>query len=357
MKGIRVLVIDDSAFMRKMISDILNKDPRISVIGTARNGEDGLKKIKELKPDVVTLDVEMPVMDGLACLQTIMKENPLPVVMLSSLTAQGADSTVKAMEYGAVDFIEKPSGSISLDIQNIQEEIIYKVYESSKANIKEVAKPLQQPSISRTIPLVPKEKKPLQRPSAKKIIAIGTSTGGPRALQKVLTTLPEDLPAPIVIVQHMPKGFTKSLATRLDSLSQIKVKEAEDGEILQKGTAYIAPGDYHMVFKPIGMSLAIQLNQDQPRLGHRPSVDVMFESISKLVNYETYVVVMTGMGSDGAKGLVQIKNHLQHVKAIAESSESSVVYGMPKAAVQTNQVDEIVHVNDISYTLVNMISG
>ncbi|KGX88619.1 protein-glutamate methylesterase/protein-glutamine glutaminase [Pontibacillus marinus] len=353
MKGIRVLVIDDSAFMRKMITDILDEDSRLTVIGTARNGEDGLRKIRELSPDVVTLDIEMPIMDGLDCLQQIMKDTPLPVVMLSSLTAQGAESTMKAMEYGAIDFIQKPSGAISLDIETIQEEITKKVFEAANVNVERLI--TQHKEETSTIPFTPKKTKLLQQKSLKKLIAIGASTGGPRALQKVLMQLPEDLPAPVLIVQHMPQGFTKSLANRLNTLCQVHVKEAENGEVLQKGTVYIAPGDFHMTVRKVGMSLAIQLSQTPERLGHRPSVDVMFESLLGLNNYETYAIVLTGMGSDGARGLEMLKKKSEHVVALAESSESSVVYGMPKAAFQTNQVDHVVHLNDVTNTVMKLI--
>ncbi len=353
MRGIRVLVIDDSAFMRKMISDILEKDTRLTVIGTARNGEDGLRKIRELSPDVVTLDIEMPIMDGLECLQNIMSNNPLPVVMLSSLTAEGAASTIKAMEYGAIDFIQKPSGAISLDIETIKEEITDKVYGASNVNVEQVIDDRQEKT--ETIPYTPKKTALRQQKSLKKLIAIGTSTGGPRALQKVLMQLPEDLPAPVLIVQHMPQGFTKSLANRLNTLCQVQVKEAENGEVLQKGTVYVAPGDFHMTVRSVGMSLAIQLSQTPYRLGHRPSVDVMFESLQGLANYETYAIVLTGMGSDGAKGLETLKAGVNSVISIAESSESSVVYGMPKAAFQTNKVDYIVHLNEVSNTVMKLI--
>lgn len=352
MDQVRVLVVDDSAFMRKMISDILEKDPRITVVGTGRNGEDGIKKIKQLSPDVVTLDVEMPVMDGLTAVKWIMDEHPLPVVMLSSLTHDGAESTVMAMQYGAVDVIAKPSGPISLDIDKIQVEIINKVYQSSKANIKQIT---NNTPVSQSIIHIEQKHRSSKTQQLKKIVAIGTSTGGPRALQNVLTKLPADFPAPIVIVQHMPPGFTKSLADRLNSLSEITVKEAEDGELLQKGTAYIAPGNYHMSLRKVGLSLAVVLDQTETRNGHRPSVDVLFESLSTLDNYEKIGVIMTGMGADGSNGLVAIKSKSTHATFIAESSESAVVYGMPKAAVRTNLVDHEVHLDNISHMIIKSI--
>ncbi|MYL33162.1 chemotaxis-specific protein-glutamate methyltransferase CheB [Pontibacillus yanchengensis] len=354
MINIRVLIIDDSAFMRKMIKDILEHDTRFTVVGTARNGEDGLQKIKQLQPDVVTLDIEMPKMDGLTCLQHIMKENPLPVVMLSSLTHDGAESTIKAMEYGAVDFIEKPSGSISLDIEVKKDEIIQKVYESFKANLQEVQTDALEYEDIPTIPYEPPSRLLMEK-NLKKIVAIGTSTGGPRALQQVITKLPADIPAPILIVQHMPSGFTKSLAKRLNVLSEIEVKEAENGEILRKGVAYIAPGNYHLKVQRVGLSLAIKLDQSDTRNGHRPSVDTMLESLAVLINYQAYAVIMTGMGSDGSEGLRYLKSRAQQTIAITESSESAIVYGMPKAAVLTNKVEHIVHLKDISYTLVSVM--
>ncbi|MFC7061191.1 protein-glutamate methylesterase/protein-glutamine glutaminase [Halobacillus seohaensis] len=348
MKNVKVLVVDDSAFMRKVLSDILNNDPRIDVVGTARNGEDGVSKAIELEPDVVTLDIEMPKMNGLEALERLMKEKPMPVVMVSSLTSEGAESTVQAITLGAVDFILKPSGSISLDINKMEHVIVRKIIIASKAN---VLKSLSSNKNSNVNPV------PLRTESTNKktVVAVGTSTGGPRALQAVLTTLPKDLGVPVVIVQHMPKGFTQSLANRLNQLSEITVKEAEHGEPLTKGIAYIAPGDYHMgiVVEEAG-DLKIELEQSPPQSGHRPSVNHLYQSLSTLDLY-TIAVVMTGMGADGTEGLIQLKNQESSTYVIAESEETSIVFGMPRAVITSKLANEVVPVDKISESILKAI--
>lgn len=363
---IKVLVVDDSAFMRKLISDFLSEQPEIEIIGTARNGEDALKKWKALNPDVITLDVEMPVLNGLAVLKTIMQEKPTPVVMLSSTTKEGAETTFHAIQAGAVDFIAKPSGSISIDLHKIKTDLIEKVISASKANLSGMKALGEKKGESFERNVKTSSEKGLKSSSAfigpvkqldssnKKIICIGTSTGGPRALQQVITQLPNDINAPILIVQHMPAGFTKSLANRLDSLSRITVKEAEDGELIQKGTAYIAPGGMHLEVRSVGTSLAVSLTQAEPCNGHRPSVDVMFESLSAIGNLDKVAVIMTGMGSDGAKGLVKLKKS-GTVKAIAESRDTSIVFGMPKSAIATNLVDEVTNLENIAESIMKYI--
>ena len=354
----RLLIVDDSAFMRKMISDFFVYHPNICVVGTARNGKDAIKKIQLLKPDVVTMDVEMPEMNGLEALKVIMKECPVPVVMLSSTTKNGTKITLEAMASGAVDFIAKPSGPISLDIETIQDEIIRIVENAvtvhvSKLRHAEHSVELKATKSKNPVGKIPThlttEKCEVSRKShSKKMVLIGTSTGGPRALQEVITRLPEDIPAPILIVQHMPAGFTKSLANRLDHLSKITVKEAEQGDLLQDGVAYIAPGGFHMRIRKIGMSYGIELdNLEPPRGGHRPSVDVLFEDNSNYNDFDKIAVIMTGMGSDGTKGLKALKSK-GNVIAIAESANTSVVYGMPKSAYATGLVDEVVDVDDIA---------
>jgi len=366
MAKIKVLIVDDSAFMRKLINDFLSEHPEIEVVGTARNGEDAIKKWRSFRPDVLTLDVEMPIMNGLDVLKVVMMEQPIPVVMLSSTTKEGADTTLQAIQAGAVDFVAKPSGSISLDLHKVKKELIEKVLSASKANLPKI-KMNHQEKISSSKKendrFVTSEKTVLEKLSipgskrdgnARKIVCIGTSTGGPRALQQVLTSLPKNFGAPILVVQHMPAGFTKSLANRLDSLSEIKVKEAEDGELLQKGTAYIAPGGWHLEVKSVGTSLAVSLGKSAPRNGHRPSVDVLFESVSSLKNVSKVSVIMTGMGSDGAKGLIEMKKK-GFVKAIAESQETSIVFGMPKSAIATNMVDEVANVEKIAESIMNYI--
>lgn len=345
MQPIRVLIIEDSAFMRKMISEILTSDKRIQVVGTARNGEDGLKKIKTLSPDVVTLDIEMPIMDGITTLEKIMETDPLPVVMLSSQTSKGAEKTILAISIGAVDFVTKPSGAISLDIEKVKDEIVSKVVMASQTQVKN-APTVNNHSIQ---PVRPQS-------YSDTIVAIGTSTGGPRALQQVLMALPASFPAPILIVQHMPPNFTRSLAERLNTLAKIEVKEAVHAEVLQKGIAYIAPGDYHMHVHNVGTSLALELTKDKPQNGHRPSVDVLFNAISNLKNINKICAVLTGMGKDGAKGVKQVKALDKESIILAEAEESSVVYGMPAAAVETKCVDHIVHLNEVGNTINRLVN-
>ncbi len=353
----KVLVVDDSAFMRKLISDFLSASDQLEVIGIARNGEDAIAKINKLRPDVVTLDVEMPKMNGIEALRRIMQECPLPVVMLSSTTKEGAEETVTAMELGAVDFIAKPSGTISLDLHKVQGEIVEKVVAASKVNIKKMTKVYRkrteeiEPNHSVINANQPKVFDRQWKVNSSKIILIGTSTGGPRALQQVLTELPHDLDAPVVVVQHMPPGFTRSLADRLDGQSAIKVKEAEHDETLQKGTAYIAPGGFHTRVKDLGSHLSFQLTKEEaPRNGHRPSVDTLFESASLIRNYAKIAVIMTGMGSDGSEGLIKLKEYGE-VKAIAEAKETCIVFGMPKSAIATKLVDSVENIGDISHSI------
>src|SRR5690625_154799 len=333
---IRVLVVDDSAFMRKIIGDILESDPRIKVIDKARNGKDALEKIKSLSPDVVTLDIEMPIMDGLTTLEKIMSDSPLPVLMISSSTTEGADKTLQAMSIGAIDFISKPSGPISLDIHKIKDEIIEKVITAAQANVKGKRR--------KTLLNVVNTFKPKHKQT---IVAIGASTGGPRALQEILTYFTADFQASFLIVQHMPAGFTRSLAERLNSLTNYLVKEAEHGEIIQPNTAYIAPGDYHMQIKHVGHSCKIQLTRDKPVHKHRPSVDTLFESVAKLQQINKLGIILTGMGRDGAAGVEAIKQKDRHSIIIAESKETAIVYGMPKAAVNTKHVDKIIPLDQI----------
>ncbi|MFG6148894.1 protein-glutamate methylesterase/protein-glutamine glutaminase [Halobacillus sp. B23F22_1] len=342
MEPIKILIVDDSAFMRKMLSDILNRDRRIQVIGTARNGEDGLQKASNLEPDVITLDVEMPKMDGLTALVNLMKIKPIPVVMVSSLTSEGADSTIKAMTLGAVDFISKPSGSISLDIHKIGPSIVRKVLTASKAKL-----PKERHMVHKQMSVEAKFTTTKAFNTPNKIVAIGTSTGGPRALQTVLASLPEGLNWPIVVVQHMPKGFTKSLARRLHALSRITVKEAEDGEVLQNGTAYIAPGDEHIGIELRNNELVVDLKRSEPIMGHRPSVNYLFQSLSQL-KISTLAIIMTGMGADGTEGLIQLKKRNTDTYVIAEAEETSIVFGMPKAVIKSKLADEVIPVDKIS---------
>ncbi|MGC8229776.1 protein-glutamate methylesterase/protein-glutamine glutaminase [Pseudobacillus badius] len=361
MRGKKVVVVDDSAFMRKLITEFLSSHPELEVVATARNGKDAIEKIKKFQPAVITMDVEMPEMDGLDALGYIMEHMPTPIVMLSSLTGAGVETTLRAMEKGAVDFVKKPSGTISLDLHRIKDELIEKVLAASKANLRPVIA-ADYPASTHTSTLRTPEKRSLaaagasvrKRKSNRSLVVIGTSTGGPRALQKVLTQLPKDLEAAVLVVQHMPPGFTKSLAQRLDSLSAIHVKEAEDKETLRNGTAYICPGNFHLKVKEQGMTLAVNLDQSPPVNGHRPAVDVMFESVSEVTGFDKVAVIMTGMGADGANGLIKLKE-TGNVHAIAESEESCVVFGMPRAAIATRLVDCTVPVEHIAQKILEYI--
>ncbi|MCF6410587.1 protein-glutamate methylesterase/protein-glutamine glutaminase [Pseudalkalibacillus salsuginis] len=349
MNQIKVLVVDDSAFMRKVISDLLSGDPSILVVGSARNGEDALRKIPQLTPDVVTLDVDMPVMDGLTTLKKIMEHFAIPVIMLSSVTKAGAAQTIESIQAGAVDFIPKPSGAISLDIHKVQEELLRKVKVASEVKIKD--------HLAEKKPIARYTKEPMEKGLTKKhkIIAIGTSTGGPKALVEVISNLPDSINVPVLIVQHMPVGFTKSLAERLNKLSSLSVMEAVSGEPLMNNTVYIAPGGYHLKAVHGKNGVVIELDDDTPpNRGHRPSVDEMFYSLSRLKDYQKIAVIMTGMGSDGTEGLLALKKEADTI-AIAESEESCVVYGMPRSAIATQKVDEIVHVTEISERIVRYL--
>lgn len=355
MSKIRVLVVDDSAFMRKVISDIINKDNDLELIGTARNGKDALKKLKVLNPDVITLDVEMPEMNGLEALEEIMSIKPIPIIMLSSLTKKGAEITIQALAKGAVDFVQKPGGTISLNLFEVEKELTTKIKLAYKANIKEVSEEIivSKPQISPISPKLQGRKLPFP------LLLIGTSTGGPKALHKIFESFKQPLNAAILIVQHMPAGFTKSLAQRLNSLSIINVKEGEDGEKIQPGNAYIAPGNYQMEVKLDGYKNEPYLHIHQGPLvtGHRPSVDALFKSVAGLGICNVVAVIMTGMGHDGRDGMKELKANGSIT--IAEAEETCIVYGMPKAAIETGCVDKIVplyHIHDQIIKSINLIS-
>lgn len=372
----KALVVDDSAFMRKLISDFLSSHPKIEVIGTARNGQDAIEKVLALKPDVVTMDIEMPLMNGLEALQEIMAKHPVPVVMLSSTTEIGAENTMLAMAYGAVDFIAKPGGAISLNLHEVRDEIVEKVISASEVRLSTLTRKTSSPLVAK--PNIPKtviKSTPLHREASthsdnyfrmpdvkvpktgKTFVIIGTSTGGPRALQEVLTQLPESIGVPILVVQHMPPGFTKSLADRLNSLCSIQVKEAEHGELLDNGTAYIAPGGKHLKMVKKGVSYYAQLDDlESPRMGHRPSVDVLLESAATCADVNYVTVIMTGMGNDGTRGMEVLRRKGRTV-TIAESANTSIVYGMPKAIKEAGFADRIVDLQDISDSILEIIKA
>ncbi len=355
--------------MRKLISDMLNKHPMMEVIGIARNGKDAVGKVRDLQPDVITMDIEMPVMNGLEALKFIMDQMPIPVVILSSTTKHNTENAVLAIEYGAVDVIAKPGGAISLNLHEIEKEIVEKVFAASNVVIQTLTRqitPIQKrhtattgrqniENESRKAPIIPVKTVNIPKKKtliAKKFVIIGTSTGGPRALQEVITRFPAEFPYPILIVQHMPPGFTKSLAERLNGLSEITVKEAEHGEPIENGTAYIAPGGLHLKFEKFGMGYQVVLDGDEaPRSGHRPAVNVLLESASTHKELEYITAIMTGMGYDGKEGMELLRASCKTI-TIAESKNTSVVYGMPKAIIDAGLCDEIKDVQQIAKAII-----
>jgi two-component system chemotaxis response regulator CheB len=342
----RVLVVDDSALMRRVICNLLEDDKGIEVVGTAKDGLDAIKKIEELKPEVVTLDVQMPKLDGLQTLGYIMAECPVPCVMLSAYTPKGADITLRALEYGATDFVLKPSGAISLNLDHVQEELVQKVKVARGIDLRRL------PFIHNESALDPKRiavEGRQSRRARRAGVVIGCSTGGPRALSQVLPGLPADFPVPVLVAQHMSAGFTRSLAARLDRESAITVKEAEDGEDLNTGTVYLAPGDWHMEVIAAGTGARISLNQKPPVLGVRPSVDMLFTSAAAAFGSECLGVILTGMGHDGAKGVRALKEARGSI--LAQDEASSVVFGMPRAARDTGLVDEVVALQGIAQAI------
>lgn len=384
------MIADDSAFMRKVLSDLFRKQPDFEVIGTAADGKDTVTKTKALKPDLVTLDVNMPVMDGIAALAVIMRECPTPVVMISSMTQKGTDATVKALSLGAIDFISKIGGSIS-KIDAIEDDILEKCRTAAGARIHRTdasaqsertqkqgppvmrridlpqrsggKEPTPQPESTITFakrqnPLLQRRAKSAESTSAKpgsgsrKLVVIGTSTGGPQALQQVITRLPGNLPCGVVVVQHMPPGFTKSLAERLDAISDISVKEAENDDVIQPSHVYIAPGNYHLRVAQNGAGRKIRLSQEPPVGNHRPAVDVMYDSVASM-GHDIVAVIMTGMGCDGCAGMKKIK--AQGGYSIAQNEETSVVYGMPKAVVDAGLADEVRPLGDIARAIVEAV--
>jgi len=348
---IRVLVVDDSAFMRKSLSMLIESDPNIEVIGTAVDGLDGLNKVKNLRPDIITLDIEMPKMDGLTALKHIMKQSPTPVLMVSSLTKEGAESTLKALELGAVDFIPKASSFVSVAIADIKEDLIKKI--KTFARKKKVISRVNNPSSRINKPVsnvgTTNGNKPL--PAMKyNALAMGISTGGPISLQKIVPVLSKNISVPVFIVQHMPPKFTASLAQRLNSMSSLEVKEAENNEVVRKGVVYIAKGGFHMIVKKAGVNIVIETTEMPKEHLHKPSVDVLFDSIEKVYGKNTLSVIMTGMGKDGLEGVKKIKSVGGH--CIAQDENSCVVYGMPRAIVENGLADTIAPLEEIP-TIIN----
>ncbi|QUW68139.1 chemotaxis response regulator protein-glutamate methylesterase [Pseudomonas synxantha] len=371
--AVKVLVVDDSGFFRRRVSEILSADPTIQVVGTATNGKEAIDQAIALKPDVITMDYEMPMMDGITAVRHIMQRCPTPVLMFSSLTHEGARVTLDALDAGAVDFLPKNFEDISRNPDKVKQMLCEKVHSISRSNRRSLfsapapapapapvaaaptssfARPAPAPVVRPAVAPVraaatPSTHSPAPKRKAYKLVAIGTSTGGPVALQRVLTQLPANFPAPIVLVQHMPAAFTKAFAERLDKLCRITVKEAEDGDILRPGLALLAPGGKQMMVDGRG---AIKILPGDERLNYKPCVDITFGSAAKSYGDKVLAVVLTGMGADGREGARLLK---QGGSAIwAQDEASCVIYGMPMAIVKADLADAVYSLDDIGKHLV-----
>lgn len=349
-KKIRVLVVDDSAFMRQVIGDILSGENLIEVVGRARNGQEALKMLHSLQPDVITLDMEMPGMNGLEVLKEVMAKRPTPVVMVSSLTQEGADITMQALDAGAVDFVPKPSGTISLDMNTVGGELCQKVLGAGNATVKRLGHAEIARAAARTHPF--QKRCELRRRA--EMLVIAASTGGPMALQELLPTLSASFPIPILIVQHMPPGFTSSFAKRLDERSKITVVEGYDWLPARRGVAVIAPGGYHMLVERHGADIVCRLSGAPPVRSVRPAADVLFNSVADVVGGNVVVLVLTGMGRDGMDGARAL--HDKGASVIAQSKETCVVYGMPGSVVDSGLADFILPLYEIGAELERLVS-
>ncbi len=353
---IRVLIADDSALMRREIKRIIESDPDLEVIAAARNGQDALEKTIELQPDVVALDINMPVMDGLTALQRIMMQAPRPVVMISSLTQEGARITYEALELGAVDFVGKPDGTISLNIDKVAHDIIYKIKAAARSNRSRLRLRRQKlPLVSRKESFAVSRRR-TPKSDFDKIVVIGQSTGGPNTIMDILPLIPEDFEAPILLVQHMPGTFTPSFAQRLDKNCAIRVKEAQSGDIIKPGWGYLAPGDIHMTIAPRGMGnpgFIIRLSKTPSDTLHMPSVDVTMMSVVKYLGNQTIGVLLTGMGDDGADAMVHIRR--AGGRTIAESEETAVVFGMPREAIARGGAEFVLPSYSIAEKIIELV--
>lgn len=352
--AVKVLVVDDSGFFRRRVSEILSADPNIQVIGTATNGREAIDQALALKPDVITMDYEMPMMDGITAVRHIMQRCPTPVLMFSSLTHEGARVTLDALDAGAVDYLPKNFEDISRNPEKVKQLLCEKVHSIARSNRRHYGgAPAAAVTASPTASVAPapssaplRPAAPSAAPAAKrrayKLVAIGTSTGGPVALQRVLTQLPANFPAPLVLIQHMPAAFTKAFAERLDKLCRISVKEAEDGDLLRPGLALLAPGGKQMMIDGRG---AVKILPGDERLNYKPCVDITFGSAAKSFGDKVLAVVLTGMGADGREGARLLKQGGSQVWAQDEAS--CVIYGMPMAIVKANLADAVYSLDDI----------
>ncbi|MFA5073243.1 MAG: chemotaxis response regulator protein-glutamate methylesterase [Nitrospirota bacterium] len=349
--AINVLIVDDSAFMRNALTNMLSADPEIKVIAVARDGIEAVEKAAKLKPDVITMDVEMPRMDGIEALQLIMEQTPIPVIMVSSLTSEGAHVTLEALDHGAVDFIPKNLSELSINIVKIKEMLIEKVKQISRSRVSKIPRSRTLTQTSEYMPkVIPVRATGERRVS---VVAIGTSTGGPRAVQEIIPRLPGDFPVPIVIVQHMPPNFTGPFADRLNDISQITVKEAHEGAILQAGVALVAPGRGHMrVIRP-RIETMVTISENREEFIYRPSVDYLMHSIAEFFPGRALAVILTGMGNDGLKGITDVKKSGGRI--FAQNEETCVVYGMPRAVVEAGIADKILPIEEMAGEIINAV--
>lgn len=343
---LKVLIVDDSALMRQLLTQIISSDPELEVVGTAGDPYVARDKIKALNPDVLTLDIEMPRMDGLTFLEKLMRGHPMPVVMISSLTGKGADTTLRALGLGAIDYVSKPALDVSSGTIEHADEIVAKVKLAARAKIR------------RGIPPVAPTKEPsghtFRFSATHKIVAIGASTGGTEALKEILSPLPADFPG-IVLVQHMPETFTRQFAARLDSLCKIRVTEARDGDRILPGHALLAPGGHQMAVVVRGMEYSVHVYRGERVNRHLPSVDVLFSSCARSMGKNAIGVLLTGMGADGAKGMLEMKQ--ASAFTIAQDESTSVVFGMPREAILLEAVDQVLPLNQIPGVLLQKLGG
>lgn len=343
-KKITVLIVDDSALVRQLLTDMISQDPEMEVAGVARDGVEAIKMTQELDPDVVTMDIHMPEMDGLTALEYIMKKSPRPVVMLSALVKKGAAPTLRALELGAVDFIAKPS-QFPTSVNEVREDVLDKIKAAARSRAKEIWE--------RTRKVKPPKRVKVRREGARggRLVVMGASAGGPRALAEIIPTLPEDLPASLVIVQHMPEPFTGSFAERLNSKARIEVREAVNGEELEEGLGLVVPGGQDMVFEKIGGgNVRTKLLPTVARHGASPVIDVTMESAAQVYGERSVGVLLSGMGSDGAMGLGMIRD--AGGETIAQNEETCLVFGMPKAAIERKLVNEVLPLEKIAEAVV-----
>ncbi len=351
--AVRILVVDDSGFFRRRVTEMLESDSRLEVIGSANNGREAVDQVAKLRPDVVTMDIEMPEMDGITATRRLMATTPVPIIMFSSLTTEGAKATLDALDAGALDFLPKRFEDISSDRDEARKLLCNSVFALSKMPVRKII-PVPHKKVAPKPEVSEKEstiKKPVTRPvststsSDIKLLAIGTSTGGPVALQEVLTGIPGSIPVPIIIVQHMPGTFTPAFAKRLDGQCEIGVKEAEDGDVLQPAMAYLAPGGKQMHVVKRGSSSVIKIVEPEQGQTYKPSIDITFNSIAQVYPKETLAVILTGMGADGREGARTLKQGGSIIWS--QDEKSCVVYGMPAAVKEAGLSDKVLSLADI----------